>query len=105
MGLWMGFGLALLGLLDDTTRLSWTRILVSLLLGGSVAGALYGLGVVLVTNRIRAGVVMAVAASVGLMIVFFGWRFDIYWGMGPLCGIGGGLTYGVLMWQPPERHN
>jgi hypothetical protein len=99
LGMYLGLFFALFSLFDDSELSMW-RITLSLVAGGAVGGAVYGIGLPTASHRLGATLLMTVSASVGCMIAFYGCQFSDFVGLGAFCGVALGLTHGLLGWKP-----
>jgi len=96
-GVYLGLFLSLFAVFDDS-GLPLSRYIISLVLGGAVAGPIYCLLLPVVRGRVSAGLAMGAAAGFGCPIVFLGWQFPDWLGVGLIVGVGSGLAFGVLIW-------
>ena len=76
-------------------------VLVSLTVGGATGGAVYGLMLPTVLNRVRAGLAMGIACSFGLTVMWglYGSAASEAVFYGAFLGLSSGLAFGVG-WRP-----
>lgn len=91
----------LFGLIADQADFGVGRssIMLGYVMGGAVAGLLIGGALPLFRNRVIAGVVVSVAASIGLLLVHWFWEDSLPPEASLLIGCSMGFTYAVLFWK------
>lgn len=73
--------------------------MIGFTLGGLLTGLIIGAAVPLMRRRLFAGLVVGVAATIGLGVAFHFWRMDLGAGVTAFTGMSSGFIYAMLFWE------